>query len=124
MNKKLKNTNLILICAFSKKGFIFLKCTDCTDFFCADCTDSFPKNVQIVRICSRNCLTYLPRFLLSGKYEADIPAEGPIQSNEEDPTLYTAILTINQVAPEVSTVLGGARGFLIIKKFFSKISKV
>ncbi|XP_023340999.1 fasciclin-3 isoform X2 [Eurytemora carolleeae] len=36
----------------------------------------------------------------NGKYEADIPAEGPIQSNEEDPTLYTAILTINQVAPE------------------------
>ena len=89
-------------------------------FFCADCTDSFPKNVQIVWICSRNCLTYLPRFLLSGKYEADIPAEGPIQSNEEDPTLYTAILTINQVAPEVSTVLGGARGFLIIKKILFK----
>lgn len=36
----------------------------------------------------------------NGKYEADIPAEGPIQANEEDPTLYTAILTINQVAAE------------------------
>jgi len=108
---------------FQKKVLFFLN-VRIVRIFCADCTDSFPKNVQIVWICSRNCLTYLPRFLLSGKYEADIPAEGPIQSNEEDPTLYTAILTINQVAPEVSTVLGGARGFLIIKKFFSKISKV
>ena len=42
-----------------KNGFIFLKCTDCRDFFenCTDCTDFFEnctdlfkKNVRIVRI--------------------------------------------------------------------------
>jgi hypothetical protein len=37
----------------------------------------------------------------NGKYQADIPSEGPIKSeSESDPSLYTAILTINQVSNE------------------------
>ena len=45
--KKFKPShNWILLCFFFKNGYIFLKCTVCTDFFsknCTDCTDLLKK---------------------------------------------------------------------------------
>ena len=48
MNTKNNEWKIEFWCVFFKNGFIFLKCTVCTDFFS-------PKNVRIVRIFSQKC---------------------------------------------------------------------
>ena len=50
------------VCVF-KNGFIFLKCTICTDFFknCTDCKNFFQKNVRIVRIFCTDCAEFPPK---------------------------------------------------------------